>query len=149
MLLSHPTLVTIESNYYNTKKMSEYYLLCAYLFLEMKVKVLVALSCPALYNPACCSPPGSSVPEFLQVRVLEWVAIPFSRGSSWPRDGTPVSLIVDRFFTIWATREALCGDWAPELLWLPGNNTKSSALCIILCGTLRDCYGIKRSSKAF
>ena len=82
MLHPYPTLVTIESNYYKTKKMSEYYLLCAYLFLEMKVKVLVALSCPTLYNPACCSPPGSSVHEFLQVRVLEWVAGPFSRGSS-------------------------------------------------------------------
>ena len=43
----------------------------------------------------------------LQATVLEWVAIPFSRGSSWPRDRTQVSHTADRFFTVWATREAL------------------------------------------
>ena len=53
-----------------------------------------------------CSPPGSSVHEILQARILEWVAIPFSRGSSQPRDQTWVSCIVGRFITIWATREA-------------------------------------------
>ena len=42
----------------------------------------------------------------LQARILEWVAIPFSRGSSQPRDRIQVSCIADRFFTIWATREA-------------------------------------------
>ena len=44
--------------------------------------------------------------EFCRKRILEWVAIPFSRESSWPRDRTPVSCNVGRFFTIWATREA-------------------------------------------
>ena len=53
-----------------------------------------------------CSPPGSSVHGIIQARILEWVAIPFSRGSSWPRDQTWVSCIAGRFFTIWATREA-------------------------------------------
>ena len=53
-----------------------------------------------------CSLPGSSVHEILQARILEWVAIPFSRGSSWPRDWTWVSCIAGRCFTIWATREA-------------------------------------------
>ena len=52
-------------------------------------------------------PPGSSVHEILQARILEWVAIPFSRGSYWPRDRTCISCIAGRFFTIWATREAL------------------------------------------
>ena len=52
------------------------------------------------------SPPGSSVHEILQARILEWVAIPFSRGSSWPRDQTQVSSITRRSVTIWATREA-------------------------------------------
>ena len=42
----------------------------------------------------------------LQARMLEWVAIPFSRGSSWPRDQIQVSCIAGRFLTIWATREA-------------------------------------------
>ena len=41
----------------------------------------------------------------LQAGILEWVAMPFSRGSSWPRDWTWVSHIAGRFFTIWATRE--------------------------------------------
>ena len=41
-----------------------------------------------------------------QARILEWVAMPSSRGSSWPRDGTQVSHIAGRFFTVWATREA-------------------------------------------
>ena len=53
-----------------------------------------------------CSLPGSSVHGILQARILEWVAISFSRGSSWPRDRTPVSCIAGRFFTIWARREA-------------------------------------------
>jgi len=45
-------------------------------------KVLVAQSCPTLYNPMDWSPPGSSVLGILQARILEWVAIPFSRVSS-------------------------------------------------------------------
>ena len=53
-----------------------------------------------------CSPPGSSVHEILQARILEWIAISFSRGSSQPRDRTEVSRIAGRFFTIWAMREA-------------------------------------------
>ena len=53
------------------------------------------------------SPPGSSVHGILQARILEWVANPFSRVPSQPRDQTRVSCIVGRFFTIWATREAL------------------------------------------
>jgi len=48
----------------------------------IEVKVLVAQWCPTLYNPMDWSPPGSSVHGILQARVLEWVAIPFSRGSS-------------------------------------------------------------------
>ena len=53
-----------------------------------------------------CSPPGSSVHGILQARILEWVAIFFSRESSWPRDQTQVSCIAGRRFTLWATREA-------------------------------------------
>ena len=55
-----------------------------------------------------CSLPGSSVHGIFQAIVLEWIAISFSRrGSSQPRDRTRVSHIVDRCFTIWATREVL------------------------------------------
>ena len=46
----------------------------------------ISQSCLAVCNPMNCSPPGSSVHGFLQARILEWDAIPFSRGSSWPRD---------------------------------------------------------------
>ena len=54
-----------------------------------------------------CSLPGFSVHGIFQARVLEWVAISFSRGSSWPRDRTQVSYIADRRFTLWATNSPL------------------------------------------
>ena len=62
----------------------------------------VAQSCPTLCDPMDYSLPGFSVHGIFQVRVLEWVAISFSRGSSWPRDRTRVSCIVGRRFTHWA-----------------------------------------------
>ena len=52
-----------------------------------------------------CSPPGSSVHEIFQARILEWGAISFSRGSSQPRDRTRVSCTAGRLFTDWGTRE--------------------------------------------
>ena len=67
------------------------------------VVVPVTQSCLTLCNLMDCSPPGSSVHGILQAIILERVAIPFSRGSSWPRDQTHVSCIAGRFFTIWAT----------------------------------------------
>ena len=76
------------------------------LSVSVPVKVLVAQLCLTCRDPMDCSPPGSSAHGILQARTPEWVAIPFSRGSSWPRDGTWVSRIVGRFFTVWATREA-------------------------------------------
>ena len=65
----------------------------------------VAQSCLTLCDPMDCSLPGS-IHEIFQARILEWVAISFSRGSSWPRDRTWVSRIAGRHFTVWATREA-------------------------------------------
>ena len=56
-------------------------------------KVLAAQSYLTVCNPMDCSPPGSSVHGILQARRLEWVAMPFSRVSSRPRDGTCVSCI--------------------------------------------------------
>ena len=53
-----------------------------------------------------CNLPGSSVRWILQARILKWVAIPFFRGSSWPRDWIWVSCNAGGFFTVWATREA-------------------------------------------
>ena len=68
---------------------------------DVKVKVKVAQSCPTL-----CDPMDYTVHETLQARIPEWVAIPFSRESSQPRDWTQVSHIAGGFFTSWATREA-------------------------------------------
>ena len=68
--------------------------------------VLVAQSCLTLCNLTDCSPPGSSVYGIVQARILEWVAIPLSRGPSPPRDRTHVPCIAGRFFTFWAIREA-------------------------------------------
>ena len=69
---------------------------------------LVAQSCLTLCNLwTVCNSPGSSVHGILQARILEWVAMPASRGSFWPRNQTHVSCIAGIFFTIWATREAL------------------------------------------
>ena len=63
--------------------------------------VKVTQSCPTL-----CDPMDYTLHGILQVRMLEWVAFPFSRVSSQPRDRTQVSLIAGGFFTSWATREA-------------------------------------------
>ena len=71
-----------------------------------KVKVKVAQLCSTFCNPMDCSPPGSSVHRILQPRILEWVTVPFSMGSSQPRDQTQVSSIAVRFFSIWATSKA-------------------------------------------
>ena len=72
-----------------------------------EVKSEVTQSCPTLCNPMDCSLPCSSVHGIFQAKVLEWVVISFSRGSSQPRDWTWVSHIVVRCFTIWATWEVI------------------------------------------
>ena len=56
--------------------------------------------------PTDCSPSGSSLHGILQARILERVAVPFSKGSPWPRAQTQVSCIEGRFFTYWATWES-------------------------------------------
>ena len=68
---------------------------------KVKVKVKVAQLCPTL-----CNPMDYAVHGIFQARILEWVAFPFSRESSQPRDWTQVSHIAGRFFTSWSTREA-------------------------------------------
>ena len=69
------------------------------IFMKVEVKVLVAQLCLTLCDPMDCSPPGSSVHGILQARMLEWVAIPFSKGSSQPRERTQVSHIAGGFLT--------------------------------------------------
>ena len=61
-------------------------------------EVWVTQSCPTLCDPMVCSPPGSSVLRILQARILEWVGIPSSRGSSQLRDQTRVSCIAGRLY---------------------------------------------------
>ena len=95
-----------------------------------------------LCDPVDCSLPGSWIHGILQARILEWVAISFSRGSSWPRDRTWVSCIADRRFTVWATREALkiwftC--WAVVRL-----TCKNSSQILILCQPLDVRLGFSR-----
>ena len=93
----------------------------------------VAQPSPTLCDPLDCSLPGSSVHGISQARVLEWVAIPFSRGSSRPRDGTPVSWVtcIARWILYhWATRKLyllLC-TWACLV----------AQLCLTLCDPM-DC----------
>ena len=69
--------------------------------LQGQMKVKVAQLCPALWDPM-----DYIVHGILRARILEWVAVPFSGGSSQPRDPTHVSHIVGRFFSVWTTREA-------------------------------------------
>ena len=75
--------------------------------LKVKVKVLVAESHLILCWPMDCSLTGSCAHGIFQARILEWVAMPSSRGSSRPRDRTWASCTADKFFTIWATRGSL------------------------------------------
>ena len=109
---------------------SRYCVICFYLFLNnllltifMSLNVLsylmcdnfivfykcseVTQSCPSLWDPMDSSLPGSSIRGIFQARILEWVAIYFSRASSQPRDWTPVSCIAGRLLTLWATRNIL------------------------------------------
>ena len=72
----------------------------------LTLAVLVSQLCLTLFNPIDCLPPGSSVHGILQARILEWVAFPFSRGSSQLRVQTQVSDTAGRFFATWASREA-------------------------------------------
>ena len=66
----------------------------------------VGQSCLTVCDPVHCSPPGSSIHGVLQARILEWVAVSFSRGSSQPRNRTYVYCIAGRHFNLWAIREA-------------------------------------------
>ena len=86
---------------------------CHFVFQCMKVKSEseVAQLGPTPPDPMDCSLPGSSIHGIFQARVLEWVAISFSRGSSQPRNRTGVSCTAGRFLTSWAAREAWAGGY--------------------------------------
>ena len=94
-----------------------------------KVKMLVTQSCPTPCDLVDCSPPGSSVHGILQAGILEWVAIPFSRISSRPRDWTQVSWITSRFFTVWARTGT---ELVESVTVLFGEEKLISCICISL-----------------
>ena len=106
---------------------------CIYIW---KMKVLFAQLCPTLCDPMDCIPPGSSVHGILQARILEWVVISFSRGSSQPKDRTCVSCIGKRILyhcTNWfVSHSVVSNSWWPHGLYptrflcpsdFPGKNT--------------------------
>ena len=97
-----------------------------------QVEVLVAQLCLTLYDSVNCNPPGSFVHGISQAKILEWVAVPSSRGPSRPRDQTQVSCIAGRVFTIWANKEALSVWIYIKLL----SSTVIFSLSIILASTL-------------
>ena len=99
-----------------------------------KVKVKVAQSCPTLCNPVDYIFHG-----ILQARILEWVAIPFSRGSSQPRDWTQVSCIAGGFFTIWVTREGQ-EYWSGQPIPSPANLPNPGMFSYILICLVTFCY---------
>ena len=86
---------------------------------KKKSEMLVAQSCLTLSDPMDAIRQGSSVHDILQARILEWVAIPFSRGSSWLRDWTQVYRTAVRFFTVWAIPT---GKWIYTLAWIQVND---------------------------
>ena len=126
-----------NKNYQHTLKKRE--LLWCY-FYSIKVKLILLLNidiyyeqilliaqlCPILCDPMHCSSPGYSVPGILQARILQWVAVPFPRGSSRPRDQMRVSCTAGRFFTTWATRET------PRFYWTMCFKNLDIVACLIL-----------------
>ena len=91
---------------------------------KVKSKMKVAQSCLTLWDPMVYTVHG-----ILQARILEWVAFPFFRGSSQPRDQTQVSCIAGGFFTSWATMEAQSREYSWTIVNQPDKlNTTSSLL---------------------
>ena len=108
-----------------------------------KIVIVKSLSRAWLCDPMDYSLPRSSVHGIFQARVLEWAAISFSRGSSWPRDRTWVSRIVGRCLTIWATREV---QWLRYSHRKPFNRTSPPKLVELNFYTLRNLLTIETLS---
>ena len=102
------------------RKYTEDSIWCTFLSCSTATKEKVAQLCLTLCDPISCSPPGSSVHEILKAGILEWVAIPFFRASSQPRDQTRVSCVTGRFFTNWATTDTKASTkWKKLTAWWP------------------------------
>ena len=94
-------------------------------------EVLLAQSCLTLCDPMDCSPPGSCVHGIFQARMLDWVAISFSRGSSQLKDWTWVSFIAGRLFTVWATTEAPMSTYQKVIFSFPSSKSVYSTLATL------------------
>ena len=131
-----------------------WWLFCEYFYLwpkKLKLKKLFSLlacllsfaqSCPTLWDPRNCNPPGSSVHGILQAGILEWVAISSSKESSQLRDWTNVSCvscITGRLLTLWAIWEPykkLLQNWNEQLAWFslwPEFSWGQVRCCLCLC----------------
>ena len=93
-------------------------------------KLVIAQSCPTLWDHMYCSLPSSCIHGILQARILEWVAIAFSRRSSWPRDWTRISRIGGRRFNLWASREA--PQYHKQTIYAPYNVHQSRKLTYVI-----------------
>ena len=89
-------------------------------FFRLESESEVAQSCLTLCDPMDCSLSGSSIHGIFQARVLEWISISFSRGSSQPRNRTRVSCIAGRRFILWDTREAFRLEEENKGVWRSG-----------------------------
>ena len=115
--------------------------------LSVKVKVKSLSRVWLFVTPMDCSLPGSTFHGILQARVLEWVAISFSRGSSRPRDRTLISCIPGRRFNLWATREAhvikLCSFYRQSISksgnWITCPQFVNPIICILSISGLKLC----------
>ena len=101
---------------------------------SFEVRVLVPQLCLTLCDSMDCSPPGSSIHWIIQARILEWVAIPFSRGSSWPRDRNQVSCIVGRSLPSESSskNQGIGGDNVGFPLIIVSSTVPPIASCLIL-----------------
>ena len=114
-LVTEDTFVPLASESFATSALTHPFLLCFYhpflwgntsthfvlsfpVYMAWKVKVLVAQLCLTIFDPMDDNLPGSSVHGILQVGILKWVTIPFSRASSQPRDRTWISCVTGKFF---------------------------------------------------
>ena len=103
---------------------------------------LYTQSCPIFWDLVDCSPPGSSLHRISKARILEWVAISSSRGSSRPRDQTSISCIGKWILYHWATREAQKHTQGlynnKSFKWTLFSSTSVTQSCLTLCNPM-DC----------